>query len=82
MAELEKTKEDAGRLVLEAEDKAKAAVAAESARLQVEFDQRLEAALGEAKKEVVIAYRRNRGQAVEQATAYMEGGVYILGKIK
>ena len=49
-AELAKVKEEAGRLAHEAEDKAKAAVAAESARLQVEFDQRLEVALGEAKK--------------------------------
>ena len=81
-AELERTKAEAGRLVQEAEDKAKAAVAAESARLQVEFDRRLEAALGEAKKEAILAYRRDRGRAVEQATAYIDGGVYILGKIK
>ena len=81
-AELERTKAEAGRLVQEAEDKAKAAVAAESARLQVEFDRRLEVALGEAKKEAILAYRRDRGRAVEQATAYIDGGVYILGKIK
>ena len=80
-AELEKTKEEAGRLVQEAEEKAKVAVATESARLQVEFDQRLELAIGEARKEAVLAYRRDRGRAVEQATAYIEGGVYILGKI-
>jgi hypothetical protein len=82
VAELAKAKEEAGRLVQEAEDKAKAAVAAESARLQVEFDQRLEVALGKAKEEAVLAYRRDRGRAVEQATAYIDGGVYILGKIK
>ena len=81
-AELDRTKEEPGRLVQEAEEKAKVAVATESARLQVEFDQRLELALGEARKEAVLAYRRDRGRAVEQATAYIDGGVYILGKIK
>ena len=81
-AELANVKEEAGRLVQEAEDKAKAAVAAESARLQVEFDQRQEVALAKAKEEAVLAYRCDRGRAVEQATAYMDGRKYILGKIK
>ena len=80
---------DAGRRVEEAEEKAKAVVASEAARRRAEFDKRLEAALGKAKeeadlavKEAVLAYRRDRGRAVEQTTAYIEGGVYILGKIK
>ena len=80
--ELARLKEEAGRLAQEAEEKAKAAVATESARLQVEFDQRLEVALLKAKEDAVLAYRRDRGRAVEQATAYMDGGKYILGKIK
>ena len=47
-------------------------------RIQADFDNRL----GKAVDEAVLAYRRDRGRAVEQTTAYIEGGVYILGKIK
>ena len=62
----------------EAEEKANAAVTSETARIQADFDNRL----GKAVDEAVLAYRRDRGRAVEQTTAYIEGGVYILGKIK
>ena len=81
-AELAKVKEDAYRLVQEAEEKAKVAVAAEAARIQAESDKRLEAALDRARDDAVLAYRRDRRRAVEQTTAFIEGGVYILGKIK
>jgi hypothetical protein len=81
-AELAKVKEEAGRLVQEAEEKAKVAVAAEAARIQAEFDKRLEAAVDEAKDGAVLAYRKDRRRAVEQTTAFIEEGVYILGKIK
>ena len=80
-AELARVLEDAGRLVQEAEEKAKAVVGSETARLQVEYDQKLKKCLGKAKEEAVMAYRRDRGRAVEQATVYVDGGVYILGKI-
>ena len=81
-AELAAAVGDAGRRVQEAEEKAKAAVASEAIRMEAEFDKRLEIALGKAKEDAVLAYRRDRGRAVEQATAYMDGGKYILGKIK
>jgi S-methylmethionine-dependent homocysteine/selenocysteine methylase len=79
---MHKAYSDAGRLVEEAEQKAKAAVAAEAARMKAEYDRRLEESLGKAKEEAVMAYRRDRGRAVEQATAFIDGGTYILGKIK
>ncbi|KAK9951537.1 hypothetical protein M0R45_006975 [Rubus argutus] len=66
----------------EVEDKAKAVVASETARIQAEFDRRLDGELEKAKADAVLAYRRDRGRAVEQTTAFIEGGVYILGKIK
>jgi F0F1-type ATP synthase membrane subunit b/b' len=92
-AKLVRAEEEAGRRVAqaeerantyarEAEEKAKAAVASEAARIQAEFDKRLEAAVDKARSEAVLAYRRDRGRAVEQTTAFIEGGVYILGKIK
>ena len=81
-ADLAKLKEDAGRLVEEAEAKAKAAVASETARLQAEFDKKLAKCLSKAKEEAVLAYRQDRGRAVEQATTYVQGGKYILEKIK
>jgi hypothetical protein len=79
---MHKAYSDAGRLVEEAEQKAKVAVAAEAVRIKAEYDRRLEEALGKAKDEAVVAYRRHRGRAVEQATAFIDGGAYILGKIK
>jgi hypothetical protein len=92
-AKLIRAEEEAGRRIAqaeeranayarEAEEKAKAAVASEAARIQAEFDKRLEAAVDKARSEAVLAYRRDRGRAVEQTTAFIEGGVYILGKIK
>jgi hypothetical protein len=79
---LAEVEERAAAYAREVEEKAKAAVASETARMQVEFDKRLEAALDRAKDEAVLAYRRDRRRAVEQTTAFIEGGVYILGKIK
>jgi hypothetical protein len=79
---MHKAYSDAGRLVEEAEQKAKAAVAAEAVRVKAEYERRLEQDLTKAKKAAVLAYRRDRGRAVEQATAFIDGGVYILGKIK
>ena len=79
---LQRAYADAARRVEEAEQKANAAVAAEVARIQAEYDRRLEQALGKAKEDAVMSYRRDRGRAVEQATAFIDGGVYILGKIK
>ena len=79
---LQRAYADAARRVEEAEQKANAAVAAEVARIQAEYDRRLEHALGKAKEDAVMSYRRDRGRAVEQATAFIDGGVYILGKIK
>ena len=64
------------------EGKAKAAVASETARIQAKFDRRLEAELEKAKGKAVLTYRRDQGRAVEQTTTFIEGGVYILGKIK
>jgi F0F1-type ATP synthase membrane subunit b/b' len=92
-AKLIRAEEEAGRRIAqaeeranayarEAEEKAKAAVASEAARIQAEFDKRLEAAVDKARSEAVLAYRRDRGRAVEQTNAFIEGGVYILGKIK
>jgi hypothetical protein len=92
-AKLIRAEEEAGRRIAqaeeranayarEAEEKAKAAVASEAARIQAEFDKRLDAVLDRAKDEAVLAYRRDRRRAVEQTTAFIEGGVYILGKIK
>ena len=57
-------------------------MASETAKIQADFDKRLEEVLGRAKSEAVMAYRRDRGRAVEQMTAYVEGGIYILDKIK
>lgn len=74
-------KEEADRLAREAEDKAKASVASDTAPLQANFDKQLEHTLDKAREEAVMAYRCNRGRAAEQATAYIDGGVYILGKI-
>jgi hypothetical protein len=79
---MHKAYSDAGRLVEEAEQKAKAAVAAEAVRMKAEYDRRLEESLGKAKEGAVMVYRRDRGRAVEQATAFIDGGTYILGKIK
>lgn len=79
---MHKAYSDAGRLVEEAEQKAKAAVVAEAVRVKAEYERRLEQDLTKAKKAAVLAYRRDRGRAVEQATAFIDGGVYILGKIK
>ena len=79
---MHKAYSDAGRLVEEAEQKAKAAVAAEAVRVKAEYERWLEQDLTKAKKAAVLAYRRDRGRAVEQATAFIDGGVYILGKIK
>lgn len=81
--------EEAGRQVREAEEransfardveeKAMAAMASETTRIQIEFNNRL----GRAVEEAVLAYRRDRGRAVEQATAFIDGDVYILSKIK
>ena len=92
-AKLVRAEEEAGRKVAQAEqraeayareveDKAKAAVASKTARIQAEFDRRLEGELEKAKADAVLAYRRDRGRAVEQTTTFIEGGVYILGKIK
>lgn len=80
--ELVKGKSGAGRLVQEAEEKAKAVMASETAPLHAEFDKRLEHTLGRARKEAVMAYRRDQGRAIKQATAYVEGGKYIFGKIE
>lgn len=76
------TEERASAYAREVEEKAKVAVASETARIQAEFDKRLEAELEKARGEAVLAYRKDRGRAVEQTTAFIEGGVYILGKIK
>ena len=81
-ADCAKLKEETGRLIREAEEKAKAAVASETARLHLEFDRRWEARARKEREVAVMAYRRERGRAVEQATAYIDGGKYILGKIK
>lgn len=88
-ARLARVEEEAGRKIIETEErasvyareveeKAKADVISETVRMQAKFDNHLESAVEEA----VLAYRRDRGRAVEQATAYVEGGIYILGKIK
>jgi hypothetical protein len=79
---LAEVEEKAAAYAREVEEKAKSAVASETARMQAEFDKRLEAALDRANNEAVLAYRRDRQRAVEQTTAFIEGGVYILGKIK
>ena len=57
-------------------------MAAEAVRMKAEYEHRLEEDLRKAKKAAVLAYRRDRGRAVEQATAFIDGGVYILGKVK
>src|ERR1017187_2006687 len=65
---LQRAYADAARRVEEAEQKSNSAVAAEAARIQDEYDRRLEHALGKAKEDDVMSYRRDRGRAVEQAT--------------
>ncbi|KAK9951501.1 hypothetical protein M0R45_006939 [Rubus argutus] len=90
-AKLARAEEEAGRKIAQAEEraeayaqevegKAKAAVASETTRIQAEFDRRLEAELEKAKGEAVLAYRRDRGRAVEQTTAFIEGGCTSLGR--
>ena len=85
-AKLARAEEEAGKKVAETEERAKvyareveekarAAVASETVRIQADFDKRLKAALNEAKDEAVLAYRRDRQRAVEQTTAFIEGGV-------
>lgn len=81
-AELARVKDDADRLVRDAEEKAKVVVASETTQLQAEFDKRLEHTVDRAKEEAVLAYRHDRARALEQVTTYIDGGKYILGKIK
>lgn len=63
-AEFARVIDDASRMVREAEEKAKTVVASETARLQAEFDRRLEEHLSKERQEVVMAYRRDRARAV------------------